>query len=122
MYKVLSNTRQQRWIARIYLGLALAIHARPDVGAILPYIESTTILTPYAIAAIYIWCSGFFWRSVNIVAWKYVAAVLPLLVSCLYLVFYMAANPTTSLVTGVLVFSLAALLIDDLYRQVVTRV
>lgn len=122
MYRILSNTRQQRWIGAIYFALALAVHARPpDVGTILPYLELTTILTPYSIAAIYFWCSGFLLRSVNIVAWKYIAVVMPLLISCLYLVFYMAGTPTTSLVTGVWILSLATLIINDLYRQVVAR-
>jgi hypothetical protein len=119
--RIIPNTREQQLVSGVYLALAISLHVRPDVGTLLPYVESTTILNPYSIAAIYFFCSGYLFRAVNIMLWKYAMAILPLLVTCMYLFLYMIGNPASSLVTGVLCFGFAILLLSDLQQQAVRR-
>jgi hypothetical protein len=119
--RIIQNTREQRLVGYAYLALGVSLHLRPDVGSILPYVESTTFLTPYTIAAVYFLCAGFLLRSVNIMLWKYTAAIMPILATCLYLFVYMVGNVQSSLLSGIIGFLAAALLLNDLQKQAVNR-
>jgi hypothetical protein len=117
--RIIGNRRDQKIVSGIYFALAVGLQARPDAGSLIPYLESTTILNPVSLGILYTWCSGYLWRTANIQLWKYAAAIFPLFVSCFYLMFYMAGNQSSSLVTGIIAISLAILLGSNLQQQVV---
>lgn len=121
MRRILPNSRDQRLVGATYLALAIALHIRPDVGSLIPYIEATTNFTPYSIAFIFAFAAGYLLRPGNLMLWKYAVSLVPMLVTCLYLAIYMLGNIQSSLLTGVIAFAYAVFLISNMQKQAVSR-
>lgn len=100
MNRLLKNESDQRFIARIYLGLVIAIALRP-IGPILATLEELTFFDNNNISLIFIFLFGYLRRAQPIHVLKYIAALVPLGLFCAYILTYLFTTPDIAVFSGV---------------------
>lgn len=96
MFWILKNEADQRFIARTYIGMMLALLYRPDAGSLLTSIIELTPFDAYTIAIIFALLGAALFRSQPIYFISYFLALLPLAIFSAYLVIFVFTTPSSS--------------------------
>lgn len=114
----LRNEADQRFVARLYFALILAMLFRPDAGILLPYLDELTGVDPHNIAMVFIAFGFYLRRAQPMYLVEYLICLVPVALFSGYIAIFMFTTLSSSIVTSVFILFLWFKIIADLIKSV----